>query len=457
MACHSTTIGTTFFAQLSVQPPTTFVVPIHQQNAAQRLHYAIDQVRTQPGHSRLSVVSYAQEDDSGKAILYRFRLENPADLSSEPPTQNFELTVTEYRQMVTADTGSEWIANLDELITRSSERAFLEVKKTYSAGNGIDTIFEAARWDDDWARMLPRPVEQLFMARLDPVTMEDLEQMEGTAGSADALIQVRLPCKHLIGTSKAELDSLSSQMMLDHICPQCGSRTLQDEEQPEIMLRTAIERADEYKHLNESWTSLDNDEPVEGAHQISFSPATLLESLDTALHSLNTPPLTMTPPNLNPVSFSETRAVNAHFESVIRAAGDEIKTTPAELLRQLHDTADGAHRIDIEEQHLLVSQTMVPPTFDEFKNIWFRRTVGHLVDLLALDGTRDDSDSESDGVDATLMEIEVRMDEQLDLDGTGNVQQLLEFGAAENDVGDAENDVEEALLEAQERTEGIQL
>jgi hypothetical protein len=57
-----------------------------------------------------------------------------------------------------------------------------------------------------------------------------------------------------------------------------------------------------------------------------------------------------------------------------------------------------------------MSNTLTPPDLGDL-DLWLRRTVGHLVDLVELDATRDDEDEETEEQQANFEEMQDMMED----------------------------------------------
>ncbi|KAK5169817.1 uncharacterized protein LTR77_005795 [Saxophila tyrrhenica] len=384
VACHAERLGTQFFAFLFLRPHSPFNIYYPQQGEGKQLRERIELLRGRPGRSQLNMVSYLREEYGGSHVWHRFLLTNLED--DHALDLQFDLSAAQYRHIVMNRDAEqeEWVDILADLVSRASDRAFFEVRKNLMSTHSFVAMQEAAEWNDVWERSLPKPIIELFLSRLQQVTEADAERL---FGAADGRMDLQLPCGHQIGIRKIEIAGLIDHAMLTK--------------------KQRVEEVDSYKARNASWVCRDNGLTANG-EVVKFKPGQLIEALESALNSFDAP-ATITPVPLNPVHWSETRAVMAHLETIIGNSDDVLESRPADLLFQLIDTAKQATRVDPDERGLKLSETVVPPEYSSFERLWFTRAVSFLAQRLELEETTEDWDEleEQMELSKTMLEFEL--------------------------------------------------
>ena len=380
--CHADTVGTRFFARLPLLPCSDFPLSAHD------ILGAVENLRTITGNSTLHMISYAREDYEGSVIYHRICLRTK-DYVLE--AKEFELTDSEYQRMVIRSNGKEWVHLLDNLVTRASDRAFFEVYNRLATKHGFNIADKVACWDGLWGSCQPPDTNELFEARLMALTEADAERLKGLQ---DGIIKIMLPCCHTIEIRRVQLASLTEEAMWKQTCPECGCRILQPEDIVDIDITRTNQESEDYKEQNLSWSKLDT-EWADGTTVMSFNPAELRDALDKARWSFDAP-ASITPASLNPAYYSETMALAIHFCTELGPLSVRIETTPFNLMYRLREVASGARRVGMDEGGLLVAKTLVPEEWKQFQEVWLLRAVRYLVDLLSLDATADDDDSEEE-------------------------------------------------------------
>jgi hypothetical protein len=400
VACHSNTIGTRFFAQLPVFPPSVFALGAARRGPVKSLHGAIDELRRAPGHSWLYMVSYQVKG----VVLHRFRLQTSQDVHAGILGIGFSLTDDEWKLLVNEVKRKDWVTILDGLVNRRSDSAIYEVRKNLIATHGLEAAeTEEARWEHSWAWNLPRSIEDVFLDRLVGVGATSADELR-TGG--DRVLDLRLPCTHTVSIRKVQIAALTDEARETQSCSVCGARILQAGDEAEIDLWKTFRAAEGYRVKNASWADLDSWMPSSGV-QHRFSADILLQSIDSALMSINAP-ATFRPTEINPTSYAETQAVMKHFEHTYGRSDAVITTSALDLFVSLYRAAGGAALDETGER--TISNTLVPPDFGDFLHLWLKRTVGFLVGLLELDGTAGDDengDEEFEDMQSKMEDVEI--------------------------------------------------
>ncbi|KAK3724188.1 hypothetical protein LTR37_001313 [Vermiconidia calcicola] len=388
-SCNAKTVGIRFFAVLKVSEQ-----PAHLGTASygisRQLVEAVDRLRSRTVHSWLHM---------------------------------------EWRRLVSGVNRPQWLDVLDNLVTRSSDRAFFAVRKNFLTTHPDETInMEEAQWESLWHSRPPRCAEELFFERLQPVTTEDAA---GLRTGGDKPLHLTLPCGHDVYIRKIQILALTSEACLVQECSTCGQRILQPEDDFELDLRAEYDSAESYKQRNQTWLELDE---LDYSRQkpLKVSTVAISQALEAALESCDMP-TTLCPPSLNPVIYPETQQAFSESKRNYGGTPYSITTSALELYRGLSNLAsdDGAGEISSK----IIAKGPGPLDFCEFRKLWLTRAVNflshrrcrrksadhegvheHLDGLYyriewigSDDGELDDSDEEGE-YEKKLHEVEVMMD-----------------------------------------------
>ena len=133
------------------------------------LHCAFQSMTCGPGTSHLAAVAFYDDGHEGEVIRLSLHVALKNDVDDHSFT--FEILRDKWQRMV--DEGeSSWVQALDELMTRSSDRAYYHVRNRIAADYGEEAAMaEEAVWGAGWGGTRLRQQER------DDTTVEDIDQM----------------------------------------------------------------------------------------------------------------------------------------------------------------------------------------------------------------------------------------------------------------------------------------
>ncbi|KAK3696419.1 hypothetical protein LTR37_017990 [Vermiconidia calcicola] len=361
-SCNAKTVGTRFFAVLDVLEQPAYLGTA-SYGISRQLAEAVDRLKSRTGHSWLHMVSFQMSN----GVVHRLRL-----LTSISKTaryllsgQDFELPDEDWRRLVSGVNRPQWLDVLDNLVTRSSDRAFFAMR--------LSSYMEEAQWESLWHNRPPRCAEELFFERLQPVTTEDAA---GLRTGGDKPLHLTLPCGHDVYIRKIQILALTSEACLVQECSTCGQRILQPEDDVELDLRAEYDSAESYKQRNQTWLELDELDYDRGK-PLKLGTNAIVQALEAALESCDMP-TTLCPPSLNPVNYPETQQAFSEFKRHYAGTSYPITTSAVELYRGLSSlvSGDGAG----EDYHKIIITGRGPLDFPEFRRLWLSRAVNFLFD-----------------------------------------------------------------------------
>lgn len=383
---HSLTLQDLHVAQLAVQhSPGLFSSAALFQGEARRLLDAVDELRQAKGQSILHMLSYSWYDSrvniEDREIRYRFRLCPNEDQHS---AQDFDLSSEQWEQLTRGSNCESWIALLHDLVARASDVAYFSARKTLIAHYGIDRVIEKeeSRYTDQWASSLPRPVEQLFLDRLQPLTREDARRMRG---NGDGQIRIRLPCGHQERMRMVQIAAMTAQACFAKTCSRCGTTIIQKEDELEADMALAWQAGHMYKNFNHQWSGYD-DSFDNNYHRHHFIGSAIFEAVCRAKESLDMPE-SICPTAINPTRFVETTKVIDHYQDSFGNSNNSWECTPLEVEQSLFRLAAAALSGDVNDEELYPAGTIFgPPGYAKFLMVWIKRAVNFYLDLNDLDG-----------------------------------------------------------------------
>ena len=264
-------------------------------------------LKFQGGTSQLQMVTFdiAGEDAVYPVLLHRFRLltegQNPVD---------FEFNDDQWHLVTTFADDEDWIHALNDLVTRGSERAVFEVRDRLLKAYSPDAVrYEESQWLNTWRRQRPRSVEELFLARFQPMNQQDTEALHA---DGDRMLNLRLPCGHGTFVRRIHIVALSGKSCLKQQCLQCGRRIMQREDREQLKVRQEWDAVESHRTTYQHWRQLERQVP-KSSLEYRFDSGSLLRALNASLKSFNMP-RSVCPPSLCPTTFQETKLVQVAFE-----------------------------------------------------------------------------------------------------------------------------------------------
>lgn len=377
-----------------------------------RLVDAIDNLKTTEGQSVLHVFSYSWMDDwlnvKDDAARHRFRLCPNEDAQA---AQEFDLSHAQWQQLMNGPNSEPWVALLNDLITRSSDVAYLSARKALIAHYGTERVMakEDSKYTDQWALQLPRPVEQLFLNRLQPLTAEDARLI---GGNGTGQIRIRYPCGHQDRMRMIQIAAMTAQACFEKTCPKCGRKVVQQEDEHEAGMALTWQAGHTYKNFNHQWSAYD-DAPESTHYRCYLLGTALFDAVRRAKESLDMPE-SVCRAAINPARFTETTKIIDHYQYSFGNSTNSWECTPLEVEQALFRLAAAALSGDVNDEERYPAGTIfAPPGYAKFLMLWIKRAVHFHIDLNDLDGTvQDERQLERDmqKMQHQMEEVEMRDD-----------------------------------------------
>lgn len=384
---HSIHIPDLHVAQLHVQQSQgLFSTTPLLYGEARRLVNAVHELQKARGQSWLHALSYDWIEPGDTAVRHRFQLCPNEDLKA---AQDFDLSNEQWEQLSRGPNVEHWVAILHDLITRASDVAYISAQRTLSSSHGADRVRrEESQYDGLWALNLPRPIPQLFLDRIKPITKKDAALIRGMG---DGQIRLRYPCGHEDRLRRVQIAAMTDEAYLEKTCPSCGNKVIQKNDEVEAEMALTWHAGHLYKTFNNQWSGYD--EWRDGTlFRRQFTTSTLLNALEKAKESLDMPE-SICPSIINPVSFGETAKIFQCFQQKLGSSHESKICTPLEAEQYLYRLATEALSGDINDEEIYPAGTVFgPPGYARFMMTWIARAVNFYLDLTDLAGTAADEE-----------------------------------------------------------------
>ncbi|KAK5128458.1 hypothetical protein LTR85_003126 [Meristemomyces frigidus] len=306
---------------------------VAKQHTVGRLVGIIDQVSHQSGRTYLSAISFTLDR------VFRLRVELHGfypDVDNRVE-ETFELNLDETEELL-AITNRTWIRLLSDLVSRTSDLAYLTVHSRLEQQWGEYFAQEdEEQWSDLWRSKIARSAATLFRNHLlDPQTGECADAMHRDAES----FLVKLPCNHLLRTTMKEMAEVTADVAQTAACVEdCRRRIMQESDDAALALRRQHAERVEAELRDEAWNELDNEELDRFMYTI---PMYLLgRVLREAGRSLDVPK-SIAPIELSLLHCEETNLALQVLESWAAAQNDVIHASSARLVHQLREIVNTA-------------------------------------------------------------------------------------------------------------------
>ncbi len=258
---------------------------------------------------------------------------------------------------------------------------------------------EEFRHEQMWDWELPRSNEEIFLSRIEGVSMRDMQE------GGDQLFEIQLPCGHRTSIRKVEIAMLTGNARKTQLCPICSTHIFQPEDLEDLERWRGFSTAERYRADNAIWKG--SDDYLPNSKQNHTIPARhLLEALDTALATLDTPE-PFVPAAMNAHDFSETQAIKQQFHRLYGDSNAVITTSQLDLYRELYRAA--THAPLNAGSEVMITNSVTPEDYGSFLQVWLLRAIGVTLGLLELDATADDDDEDGAEFRKDLAEVEGRM------------------------------------------------
>ncbi|KAK4619841.1 hypothetical protein CLAFUW4_11512 [Fulvia fulva] len=355
----------TFFVELpKTECPTCQGTRRRVPQAMVALMSAINECALVSGHSKLQVVSFF--DDLVADLIFRIRLTT----KSMETVLDFELTSPEMDALFGHTETIEWIAMLDHLITRASDRACYHVHDHLLDFDPDILDRDEYQWNDEWDRppKLEFSPQELYLRKVSP--------RYATDGDAEDLVDLKLPCSHTKRIALDTLKTLTFDECLSDCCNICKKPVLSVEDCLAYRLAKERREADASVQKNHDWTSLDHSPNSEsrGLHTASLS-----KVLVEALASFEAPTL-LCPASLSLTSMDTVRMILDNFTTSFSQTDYYMAHDPERLVALLLQFAVDTPVRDIDGKQVLLHQTSLHPGLVKGLVAWLTRAVNFLAE-----------------------------------------------------------------------------
>ena len=336
---------------------------------------AIDRITQGGGRSILEAVTVSEDDYSQGGLI--FRLTTIWHHGREKESRQFQLSESEWRELLTQEDTKPWTHLLQDLISRASDRAYLHVERQLQ-GTQYSPI-DALKWNAydilDANRLLALNMRRIRQQG----TLLCLEPIRDFGGDDDRILTVRLPCEHETTVCVAYLKTLSLAACIDMACPYCGKTILPDRDIKHA-IQSVERRRRQRKALDETlWKHIES-RKTEPSTRIDTSGAVMCQALTHALQSMRVPE-SVSPRSVCPAWSSEAAFL---FERVRDAHGDSFElflSTLRDIRGHLMQIVDAVVRECSGLRHVELSDQIFPG-WASFIDRWMQRALA----LMAIPG-----------------------------------------------------------------------
>jgi hypothetical protein len=357
--------GLDFFVQFPVRHPN---FAKSEGNCVSAVGAAIDQLTQSGGRSILEAVTVSDDNYSEGGFI--FHLTTLWHDSREKEVRHFQLSESEWRDIICQDDSKPWTHLLQDLISRASDRAYIHVERQLQ-GTQYSPV-DALKWNAydilDANRLLALNMRQVRQQG----TFLCLEPIRDFAVDDNRVRTVRLPCEHETTVCIAYLKTLSLAACIDMTCPSCDQIILPDRD-----IRHAILSAErcrrQRKALDETlWKHIEARKTERGTRVVT-SGAIMCQALQHALQSMRVPE-SVSPRSVCPAWSVEAAAVLEKLRDAHGNSFEPFSTTLRDINSHLMQIVDsvvkecsGLRNADISDQ--------IFPGWSSFVSRWMQRTL----------------------------------------------------------------------------------
>lgn len=322
---------------------------LHGSNTAADLKAAVCSITKAAGRSTIFAVQVRRREEVFTHIELESTFATPLDVDegdAQTEHKMFDLSEIEWENLVQSP--EPWVSLLEDLMTRSTDLAFLTVDKT------LRNMDPDTREQDDmslaisWRSQCPRSAKELFKHRLQPVDeMVDLDFL----AESDGAVEVSMPCGHVVSVTAYAIINATYDDCIQQCCPECQRRILQTSDDRELALRQALQDRDDHRSSQTTWMNLELEVRDNWRQRVVMKH--LLTALQQAAKSLTTPESAV-PALLAPHCCEETATAIESIERWMTARPATIVISPRKLYLELTTTVMDALRETDESDEMEV-------------------------------------------------------------------------------------------------------
>lgn len=262
----------------------------------------------------------------------------------------------------------EWLDVVDDLLERSSDRAYFHVSANLRA------------LDVDLARVNDQMLAQGWDSQSSELTVSNrtlvarMQWLEGNSQEATAI----LPCRHHLQVEPYYiLNTLDERQAADFACLECGTYVLSDMDYEKVQLFR--DKCWRLKHtLDERcWAAL-NAKLVGCSGSLAVSGAELFDAIESCGITLLVPE-SVYPIALCPGATFEIAALMSYFEQLLRGRNDKLTFEVGSAVEVLVGTSLQKLRLDSGIGQTDDIESLLPPGYSWFLKKWFTRVVAFLA------------------------------------------------------------------------------
>ncbi|GAB7324069.1 hypothetical protein MBLNU13_g07461t1 [Cladosporium sp. NU13] len=356
--------GLDFFVRLPVQDSSSA-----SPCSSETIDTAIDRLSHHAGRSILEAVTVSNDNYNEGGLI--FRLTTTWHNSHKKEVKQYQMSESEWRDILNQDTSKQWTHLLQDLFSRASDRAYLHVERQLqgSAYSPIDDLKWNAYEVLDANRLLALNMRKVRKQG----TLLCLEPIRDFYADENRAFTVRLPCEHKTTVCIANLRALSLAACMDATCPHCG-RVILPNRDITYAMQSVERRRRQRKALDETlWKHLEA-RKVDREVKTKTSGTILCQALTHALKSMRVPE-SVSPRSVSP-AWSDEAAV---FIKQVRLEhggqqGGMFPITLGELYDHLVRTIDAA-TWDCNGTAIADMSDQLFPGWQVFVRRWVKRTM----------------------------------------------------------------------------------
>ena len=268
--------------------------------SSETIDTAIDRLSHHAGRSILEAVTVSDDNYSEGGLL--FRLTTTWHNSHKKDVKHFQMSESEWRDILNQDASKQWTHLLQDLFSRASDRAYLHVQRQLQ-GSAYSPV-DALKWNAyeilDANRLLALNMRKVR----EQGTLLCLEPIRDFYGDDNRVFTVRLPCEHETKICVANFKTLSRAACIDATCPSCGRVILPNRDITHA-IQSVERRRRQRKALDETlWKHLEARQ-FDREVKIETSGTILCQALTHALKSMRVPE-SVSPRSVGPAWSDET-------------------------------------------------------------------------------------------------------------------------------------------------------